>query len=99
MKTQSDAQGYKFPYVVDDTSDVARAFGATRTPETFLFDAKGALVYHGGIDDNAFNADAVTKRYLRDAIDALLEGHEVEIKETKSQGCSIKFRPKEETGQ
>jgi peroxiredoxin len=97
MKSQAETQNYRFPYVVDDTSDVARAFGARRTPEAFLFDAKGALIYHGGIDDNAFDADSATKHYLKDAIDALIAGHEVEIKETKSQGCSIAFRPKEET--
>jgi thioredoxin-related protein len=97
MKTQSDAQAYAFPYVVDDTSDIARAFGARRTPEAFLFDAKGVLIYHGGIDDNAYDADAATNHYLKDAIDALLTGHEVKIKETKSQGCGITFRPKEDT--
>jgi thioredoxin-related protein len=81
--------------VVDETSDVARAFGARRTPEAFLFDAKGLLIYHGGIDDNAFDADEATKNYLKDAIDALLAGHEVKIKETKSQGCGILFRSKD----
>jgi hypothetical protein len=95
IKNQADAQGYMFPYVVDETSDVARAFGARRTPEAFLFDAKGLLIYHGGIDDNAFDADEATKNYLKDAIDALLEGHEVKIKETKSQGCGILFRSKD----
>jgi hypothetical protein len=97
MKSQAETQNYRFPYVADDTSDVARAFGARRTPEAFLFDAKGVLIYHGGIDDNAFDADSATKHYLKDAIDALIAGHEVEIKETKSQGCSIAFRAREET--
>ena len=58
--------GLKFPYVVDATSDVARAFGATRTPEAFLFDADGKLVYHGTIDDNANEPKEVKQRYLRE---------------------------------
>jgi hypothetical protein len=73
---------------------VARAFGATHTPEAFLFDARGRLVYHGTIDDNAHEPDKVEKRYLRDAIDAVVAGKPVEIQETKSLGCSIKFRPR-----
>jgi len=53
MKQRAKELKIKFPYVVDATSDVARAFGASRTPEAFLFDADGKLVYHGTIDDNA----------------------------------------------
>lgn len=82
----------EFPYVVDATSDVARAFGATKTPEAFLFDAKGKLVYHGAIDDNYEKADAVKKTYLKDALDALVNGRAIAVTETKSIGCGIKFR-------
>ena len=85
-------KGFKFPYVVDETSDVARSFGAERTPEFFLFDKMGKLVYHGTIDDNAQEPENVKKRYLQDALDALIGGETIEISETKSLGCSIKFR-------
>ena len=82
----------EFPYVVDATSDVARAFGATRTPEVFLFDKAGKLVYHGAVDDSADDAEKVTNAYLKQALDAVLKGAEVAVKETKSIGCTIKFR-------
>lgn len=93
MQKRAEAKGFQFPYVVDATSDVARAFGATRTPEVFLFDAAGRLVYRGAIDDNAQDAAKVQRRYLADAIDALTAGRELADRETKAIGCSIKFRP------
>jgi peroxiredoxin len=80
------------PYVVDATSDVARAFGATRTPEAFLFDGKGKLIYHGAIDDNAKAPEKVTARWLRDALAAAVGGKPVALQETKALGCSIKLR-------
>jgi peroxiredoxin len=92
MKTRAKERGMKFPYVVDGTSDVARAFGATRTPEVFLFDKSGKLVYHGAVDDNKESADKVEKTYLKDALDAVVAGTDVAVKETKSIGCTIKFR-------
>ena len=92
MKKRSKALKLKFPYVVDGTSEVARAFGATRTPEAFVFDASGKLVYHGTIDDNANDAAAVTATYLKDAVNAVAEGKSIEMAETKAFGCTIKFR-------
>ena len=92
MQERAKARGFQFPYVVDSTSGVARAFGATRTPEAFLFDASGALVYHGAIDDNAEDATKVTKHYLGDALDAVTAGSRPAVAESKAIGCSIKFR-------
>jgi hypothetical protein len=92
MRARARERGFEFPYVVDATSDVARAFGATRTPEAFLFDATGVLVYHGAIDDNAEDAGKVEAHYLRDALDAVAGGRPVAVKETKALGCTIKFR-------
>jgi hypothetical protein len=92
MVRRAKEVGYKFPYVVDATSDVARAFGATKTPEAFLFDAKGVLVYHGAIDDNAKDAKAVKSRWLADAVAAVVAGKPVPVAESKALGCSIKFR-------
>jgi peroxiredoxin len=97
MKERAKTLGLKFPYVVDATSDVARAFGATRTPEAFLFDAGGKLVYHGAVDDNAHKPAEVTVRWLNDALTATAGGKAVAVKETKSLGCTIKFRGKAAT--
>lgn len=92
MQERAKMLGLAFPYVVDATSDVARAFGATRTPEAFLFDAKGRLVYHGAVDDNARQPEKVGARWLGDALAATVAGKAVAVQETKSLGCTIKFR-------
>jgi len=92
MQKRADKNGMKFPYVVDATSAVARAFGATKTPEAFLFDKSGKLVYHGAVDDNKEDADQVENPYLKNALDAVVAGTAVAVQETKSIGCSIKFR-------
>ena len=92
MKKRAKKLGLKFPYVVDATSEVAVAFGATRTPEAFLFDADGKLVYHGTIDDSPKDASGVKDAYLKQAVDAVVAGQAVPLAETKSLGCTIKFR-------
>jgi hypothetical protein len=94
MKERAGQVGYKFPYAVDATSEVARAFGASHTPEAYIFDAKGRLVYHGGVDDNARDEAAVKGAWLKDAVDAVATGHKVALAETKSLGCGIKLRGK-----
>ena len=94
MKTRAKERGMKFAYAYDATSGIARAFGATRTPEAFLFDASGKLVYHGTIDDNADDAAAVKEAYLADAVNAVASGKAVATAETKALGCGIKFRAK-----
>jgi peroxiredoxin len=92
MQQRAKDRGMQFPYVVDATSNVARAFGATRTPEAFLFDKDGKLVYHGAIDDNGQEPDKVQNAYLKNALDSVVAGKDVAVKETKSIGCGIKFR-------
>jgi peroxiredoxin len=92
MQTRAKEIGMEFPYVVDATSNVARAFGATKTPEAFLFDKSGKLVYHGAIDDNGDEPAKVEHAYLKLALDSVLGGKDVAVKETKSIGCGIKFR-------
>lgn len=92
IKERAKQRKMQFPYVVDATSDVARAFGATKTPEAYLFGADGKLVYHGAIDDNAHEPGKVEARYLQDAVDAVVAGKAVATQETKALGCSIKFR-------
>ncbi len=91
-QTRAKELGLAFPYVIDETSAVAKAFGASVTPEAFLFDARGKLAYHGTIDDNRKEPDKVEKRYLQDALDAVVAGKVPAVAETKSLGCGIKFR-------
>ena len=92
MQARAKEKGMAFPYVVDATSDVARAFKATKTPEVFLFDKDGKLVYHGAVDDNGEEPAKVQRAYLKEALEAVVAGKEVVVKETKSIGCGIKFR-------
>jgi peroxiredoxin len=92
MVTRAKQRGMKFAYVEDGTSEVARAFGAARTPEAFLFDASGKLVYHGAVDDNADDAKAVKNKYLENALASVTTGKAVKVAETKALGCGIKFR-------
>lgn len=92
MKKRAKARGFAFPYVVDATSKVAAAFGATRTPEVFLFDKTGKLAYHGAIDDNAHHPEEVEAQYLKDALASLKAGKAVATMSTKALGCTIKWR-------
>jgi hypothetical protein len=91
--TQARAKERKmqFAYAVDPQSAVARAFGATRTPEAFVFDKAGKLVYRGTVDDNSEEPGQVTRRYLQDALEAVSTGKAPPVAETKSMGCGIKF--------
>ncbi len=92
MRRRALAKGYPFPYLFDETQEVAKAYGATRTPEIFLFDAQRILRYHGAPDDNYEDPDAVQRPYLREAIEALLAGTAPPAAETKPVGCTIKWR-------
>jgi peroxiredoxin len=91
MQSHAKKYGYNFPYVIDEDSKLASAFGATRTPHIYLFDKTGTLVYRGAIDDNARDAGAVKQPYLTNALDALLNGEAISATETKALGCTIKF--------
>jgi thioredoxin-related protein len=90
MKAYAKDQGYKWYYLVDNNSAQADAFGANRTPECFLFDGDGKLVYHGAIDDNPSDASAVSRKHLVSAMDEMNAGKEVTVKQSKSVGCTIK---------
>jgi len=92
MQQLSKAEGYEFPYAVDATSDVARHYGAGKTPDVFLFDAQGKLAYKGAVSEGGRTPEAGGESYLKNALDALLAGNPVENPETKAVGCSIKFR-------
>lgn len=83
-------QQYKWYYVVDQDHQVADAFGANKTPENFLFDKNLKLVYHGAIDDNPSDAASVSRQHLKEAINEMLGGKEIAVKESRSVGCTIK---------
>src|SRR5262245_58037189 len=84
---------FSVPYLHDADQSVARAYGAERTPEAFVFDGGRQLVYHGTIDDNYEEPTQVTAHYLRDAIDAVLSEQPVPLAETAPRGCTIKWKP------
>ncbi len=92
MQARARKLALEIPYVVDATSEVARAFGASVTPEAFLFDKSGKLVYHGAVDDNHKEPAKVQKRFLQDALEAVVSGKGPPTTESKSIGCGIKFR-------
>lgn len=90
MKEYAAEQKYDWHYLVDQNHVMADAFGANRTPECFLFDKDGKLVYHGAIDDNPNDASAVSRKHLVEAINELKSGKEIAVKESRSVGCTIK---------
>jgi hypothetical protein len=91
MKRHAAEKGFSYPYAHDESQAVARAYGASRTPEVFLFDRERRLVYHGAIDDSR-DPGRVRERYLRDALDALLDDGVPAVAETPPVGCTIKWR-------
>jgi peroxiredoxin len=92
MKDRARDKKFNFPYLRDETQNVARAYGAERTPEVFLFDRNSILQYHGTIDDNYDDPKAVKEHYLRRALDSVLAGKSVSTRETKPVGCTIKWK-------
>lgn len=91
MQERAKEKGYEFYYALDKNSEMAKAFGATRTPHIFLFNSAMELVYRGAIDDNARSAKDVKEPYLKNAIKALGTGNEISVKTSKSLGCTIKW--------
>ena len=86
---------YPFPYLYDETQDIAVAYGAARTPHVFILEKDNKdffIKYIGAIDDNADDPAAVTKHYVKDAVNDLLNGKEVAVKSTKAIGCTIKWK-------
>ncbi len=90
MKKYYKEQKYNWYYAIDENSSIADAFGAMRTPECFLFDKNLKLAYHGAIDNNATGDNIDLRNHLRIAIDELSAGKEVNVKTSRSVGCTIK---------
>jgi peroxiredoxin len=95
MVNVSKKKGYTFPYLIDESQTVARTYGATNTPHVYVLNRVGKdlkVAYIGTIDDNARNAAAVTRKYVEEAVDALLAGKAVLTTKTKAIGCGIKWK-------
>lgn len=94
MKKHAKEMNYRFPYLLDEKSKLANAFGAKTTPHIFMFNSNYQLVYKGAIDDNYEDIDKVKEFYLEDAITQLVKGKKIKVSETNPVGCSIKrFKP------
>ena len=91
MAARVDAGEFAGPYLRDETQEVARAFDAAVTPDVFVLDADGRLAYHGAPDAD-YDDESLDAAWLREALDAVLDGRPVEQTETRPVGCSIKWR-------
>ena len=95
MQKRAKERGYTFPYLIDETQEVYKEYGAQRTPHVFLLKKEGGsfvVKYIGTIDDNYKDPAAVTEPYVKNAIDALLAGKDPNPDFTKAIGCSIKTK-------
>ena len=92
MKERHIDKKFNFNYLYDESQEVAKIYGAERTPEVFVFDDLGLLKYTGAIDDNYENENDVTQRYLTDAIDMIIDGNEPPTSSTPAVGCTIKWK-------
>lgn len=90
MTKYAKTQGYNVPYVYDNQSKMADAFGAARTPEVFLFDGNGTLMYKGAMEDNPTSPSESQHLYLKNAMDQMAIGMVPDPSSTKSIGCGIK---------
>lgn len=95
MVSLAKSKNYSFEYLHDESQSVAKAFGASRTPSTFIVKKEGTsfvMSYIGAIDDNSQDTGSVSKKYVEDAVNNLLSGKPVVVNTTKAIGCAIKWR-------
>lgn len=93
MQERAKEKGFTFPYLLDEGQKIYPQYGATKTPHVYVLQktANGNIVkYIGAIDDNYEDEAAVKVKYVENAVDALMKGKDVPVKETKAIGCSIK---------
>jgi peroxiredoxin len=95
MVQRAREKDFPFPYLRDESQEVALAYGALRTPHFFVFDSERQLRYTGRMDDNPRNPGQETTHELRDAVDALLEGHQPAVALTNPIGCNVKWDGKD----
>jgi peroxiredoxin len=92
MKEKAQALKLPYPYLYDESQEVARLFDAACTPECYLFDSSGVLVFHGAINDSPKNLAGVSRAYLAKAVEQLHQGKRPDPSEAHPLGCSIKWR-------
>ncbi len=92
MITRAKEKGFKFPYLRDETQEIALAYGGLRTPHFYVFDADRKLRYTGRMDDNPRNPGKETTHELRDAVDAVLAGKRPAMELTNPIGCNVKWK-------
>ena len=92
MAARAEAKGYPFPYLYDETQEVARAYGAVCTPDVFVYDPNRRLAYRGRIDETRPGQGEATGAELRQALDELLAEGEVHVEQVPSIGCNIKWK-------
>lgn len=95
MIIRSKEKGFTFPYLLDESQDIAKAFGANKTPHVFILrkeKSNWVVKYIGAIDDNYENPKEVKRKYVEEAVFALLKNKEIETKTTKAIGCGIKWK-------
>jgi peroxiredoxin len=87
MAARAREKGFVFPFLYDESQEVARAYGAARTPEVFVFDGEHRLVYHG-TPDSDYRNPANAEPYLRDAVEAVLAGRKPDVEDVPAIGCT-----------
>ena len=95
MKAVAKKKNYEFPYLIDETQQVAKSFGASNTPHVFVLQHVGndfKVAYIGAIDNNTRDAAAADKKYVEEAVEALLAGKAIPTEKTKAIGCGIKWK-------
>ena len=92
MAERHTEKGYPFPYLYDETQEVAKAYSAVCTPDIFLYNEDRKLKYRGRIDDNWQNPEQVEREELKMAIEAVLNGKTIDFEQKPSMGCNIKWK-------
>ncbi|HET8808673.1 MAG TPA: thioredoxin family protein [Flavobacteriaceae bacterium] len=93
MQKRAREKGFTFPYLFDESNTIYAKYGATKTPHVYILEKEGGkniVRYIGAIDDNVRNASQVKERFAANAVNDLLAGREVSVKETKAIGCTVK---------
>lgn len=94
MQLRAKQKSFAFPYLLDETQEIAKTYGAAKTPHVYILKKEKDLIvkYIGAIDDNTDDVSAVKEKYAEAAVDALLAGKEVKVPFTKAIGCGIKWK-------
>ena len=91
LAAQAARAGFVFPYLIDETQEVAKGYGAVCTPDFFVFDSAKKLQYRGRLDNSWKDASKVTSEELKAALEAMLAGNPVSTNQLPAMGCSIKW--------